>query len=285
MYIEPWVLAAVLLVFVVAFSALWWSGRNPGNNPEEIPPEREPRSDLEKEGIDRLENIRRDFVANVSHELRTPVAIVKGFAETLDDYYDELSGKKRREFIGKIRKNSDRLCSLVEDLLQLAELESPSYELRRESGSLAAVARTVADRFGERLDQETQGIRLEVAEEGEPIHFDPVKIECVIENLLDNALLYARGFSILTIRTIIDADAREICCEVEDDGCGIPEKDLPHLFERFYRVDKGRSRESGGTGLGLSIVKHVVELHGGAVAVRSEVDKGTTFVFSLPCRP
>ena len=156
---------------------------------------------------------------------------MKGFAETLDDDYDELSGKKRREFIGKIRKNSDRLCALVEDLLQLAELESPSHKLRCEPGSRATVARAVADRFGERLDQETQGIRLELTEEGEPIRFAPVKIARVIEHLLDTALLYARGFSILTIRTIIDADAQEICCEVEDDGCGIPEKDLPHLFE------------------------------------------------------
>ncbi len=284
MYFEPWVLAVSLLGLSLAFLALWRNGRSSGKKPEDIPLEREIVSDSEKESVDRLENVRRDFVANVSHELRTPVAIVKGFAETLEDDYDELSGKKRREFIGKIRKNSDRLCSLVEDLLQLAELESPSHELRREPGSLATVARIVTDRFGERVDQETQSIRLELAEEAEPIHFDSVKIERVIENLLDNALLYARGFSVLTIRTIIDEEAREILCEVEDDGCGIPEKDLPHLFERFYRVDKGRSRESGGTGLGLSIVKHMVELHGGRVAVRSELDKGTTFSFSLPCR-
>jgi len=284
LYFEPWVLAVSLLGLSLAFLALWRNGRSSGKKPEDIPLEREIVSDSEKESVDRLENVRRDFVANVSHELRTPVAIVKGFAETLEDDYDELSGKKRREFIGKIRKNSDRLCSLVEDLLQLAELESPSHELRREPGSLATVARIVTDRFGERIDQETQSIRLELAEEAEPIHFDSVKIERVIENLLDNALLYARGFSVLTIRTIIDDDVRDIRCEVEDDGCGIPEKDLPHLFERFYRVDKGRSRESGGTGLGLSIVKHMVELHGGRVAVRSELDKGTTFSFSLPCR-
>ena len=284
MYIEPWVLAFLLLGFVVAFSTVWWRGRNSGKSPEQISPNRKYDPETEEEGGDRLENVRRDFVANVSHELRTPVAIVKGFAETLDDDYEELSGKKRREFIGKIRKNSDRLCSLVEDLLQLAELESPSHELRREPRSFATVARTVADRFNDRLDQETQGIRLELAEEEKPIRFDSVKIERVIENLLDNALRYARGFSIITIRTIIDDDAHEIRCEVEDDGCGIPEKDLPHLFERFYRVDKGRSRESGGTGLGLSIVRHVVELHGGSVAVRSEVAKGTTFSFILPCR-
>ena len=282
MYVEQWVLVVAFLGFSVAFSAFLWGGRCLGKKPEEIPPERETDPGPEKESVDPLENVRRDFVANVSHELRTPVAIVKGFAETLDDDYDELSGKKRREFIGKIRKNSDRLCSLVEDLLQLAELESPSHELRREPGSLATVARIVADRFWERLDQETQGIRLELAEEVEPIRFDSVKIERVIENLLDNALLYARGFSLITIRTIIDDDVREIRCEVEDDGCGIPQKDLPHLFERFYRVDKGRSRESGGTGLGLSIVKHVVELHGGTIAVRSEIDKGTTFTFILP---
>ena len=284
MYFEPWVLAVLLLGLSLAFLTLWRNGRSSGKKPEDLPLEREIDSDSERQSVDRLENVRRDFVANVSHELRTPVAIVKGFAETLEDDYDELSGKKRREFIGKIRKNSDRLCSLVEDLLQLAELESPSHELRREPGSLATVARIVTDRFGERVDQQTQSIRLELAEEDEPIHFDSVKIERVIENLLDNALLYARGFSVLTIRTIIDEEAREIRCQVEDDGCGIPEKDLPHLFERFYRVDKGRSRESGGTGLGLSIVKHMVELHGGSVAVRSKIEKGTIFSFSLPCR-
>jgi signal transduction histidine kinase len=215
--------------------------------------------------------------------LRTPVAIVKGFAETLDDSYDELSGKKRREFIGKIRKNSDRLCSLVEDLLHLAELESPSHELRPEPSSLSVVVRTVADRLGERLDLNTQRIRLELAEERKPMSFDPLKVECVIENLLSNALRYARDSSVITIRTIFDEDPKVIRCEVQDDGCGIPEKDVPHLFERFYRVDKGRSRESGGTGLGLSIVKHIVELHGGGVSVRSELGEGTTFSFSLPC--
>ncbi len=237
----------------------------------------------EMEADAQSEGIRRDFVANVSHELRTPVAIVKGFAETLDEDYEELSGKKRREFIGKIRKNSDRLCSLVEDLLKLAELESPSHSLNLNDGKLAMVAEAVAERFEEQLD-ETQSVQLELAEEKKTIRFDPVKIERVIENLLDNALRYARGFSIITIRTIIDREKNEMHCEVEDDGSGIPEKDLPHLFERFYRVDKGRSRESGGTGLGLSIVKHVVELHGGSVTVRSELEKGTTFSFSLPYR-
>ena len=275
---------AALLGFVVAFCFLWWRRRTVAKEHRVIFPEPDsaPESESVMEGGQRPENIRRDFVANVSHELRTPVAIVKGFAETLDDDYDELSGKKRREFIGKIRKNSDRLCSLVEDLLQLAELESPSQALSLEDGNLAKVAQAVAERFEEQLDQEAQSIRLELVKEEKTVRFDPVKIERVIENLLDNALRYARDFSVITIRTIIDGKAREIRCEVEDDGHGIPEKDLPHLFERFYRVDKGRSRESGGTGLGLSIVKHVVELHGGSVTARSELGKGTIFSFTLP---
>jgi signal transduction histidine kinase len=278
MYMESWILAAVLLSFVLACSVLWRRGRSMDGKPEE-----QTLVDIGNEELNPHDNSRRDFVANVSHELRTPVAIVKGFAETLDDSYDELSGKKRREFIGKIRKNSDRLCSLVGDLLYLAELESPSHALRPEPSSLSVVVRTVVDRLGERLDLNTQRIRLELAEERKPMSFDPLKVECVVENLLSNALRYARDSSVITIRTIFDEDPKVIRCEVQDDGCGIPEKDVPHLFERFYRVDKGRSRESGGTGLGLSIVKHIVELHGGTVSVRSKLGEGTTFSFSLPC--
>jgi two-component system phosphate regulon sensor histidine kinase PhoR len=250
--------------------------------PEDVLSQPDPNLRLEREEIDPIENVRMNFVANVSHELRTPVSILMGFVESLDDDFEKLSGKKRREFIRKIRKNTDRLRTLVEDLLQLAELESPAYELRREDGYLSVVAADVADRFREHLVLGSQSIHLEFAEEEKLVHYDPVKIERVIENLLDNALHYARGFSVVTIRTIVDTDVREIRCDVEDNGCGIPEKDIPHLFERFYRVDKGRSRESGGTGLGLSIVKHVVELHGGSVKVKSEVDRGTTFSFSLP---
>ncbi len=284
MYVDPWILCAAFLGLVVAFSFLWRRRLTLGKDTQEMFSESasEPQAESAKEEIDRLENVRRDFVANVSHELRTPVAIVKGFAETLDDDYEDLSGKKRREFIGKIRKNSDRLCSLVEDLLRLAELESPSHALSLANGTLGEVAKNIVERFEEQLDQEAQSIQLELAEEKETIRLDPVKIERVIENLLDNALRYARDFSIITIRTTLDTEAGEIRCEVEDDGCGIPEKDIPHLFERFYRVDKGRSRESGGTGLGLSIVKHIVELHGGSIGVRSEVDKGTAFFFTLP---
>ena len=277
MFFDIWILSAILVGCVSAFMVFLRRSQYLKKKPK-----KDSLDDLENEELNPDREVRKDFVANVSHELRTPVAIVKGFAETLDDSYDELSGKKRREFIGKIRKNSDRLCSLVEDLLHLAELESPSHTLRPEPSSLSVVVRTVADRLGEGLDLNTQRIRLELAEERKSMSFDPLRVECVVENLLSNALRYARDSSEIIIRTIFDEELKWLRCEVQDDGCGIPEKDLPHIFERFYRVDKGRSRDSGGTGLGLSIVKHIVDLHGGDVSVRSEIGKGTTFSFTLP---
>ena len=278
MFVDIWILSAILVGCVSAFMVFFLRSQYLKKKPK-----KNSLDDLENEELNPDREVRKDFVANVSHELRTPVAIVKGFAETLDDSYDELSGKKRREFIGKIRKNSDRLCSLVEDLLHLAELESPSHTLRPEPSSLSVVVRTVADRLGEGLDLNTQRIRLELAEERKSMSFDPLMVECVVENLLSNALRYARDSSEIIIRTIFDEELTWVRCEVQDDGCGISEKDLPHLFERFYRVEKGRSRNSGGTGLGLSIVKHIVELHGGEVSVQSELEEGTIFSFSLPC--
>jgi len=277
MFFDIWILSAILVGCVSAFMVFLRRSQYLKKKPK-----KDSLDDLENEELNPDREVRKDFVANVSHELRTPVAIVKGFAETLDDSYDQLSGKKRREFIGKIRKNSDRLCSLVEDLLHLAELESPSHTLRPEPSSLSVVVRSVADRLGEGLDLNTQRIRLELAEERKSMSFDPLRVECVVENLLSNALRYARDSSEIIIRTIFDEELKWLRCEVQDDGCGIPEKDLPHIFERFYRVDKGRSRDSGGTGLGLSIVKHIVDLHGGDVSVRSEIGKGTTFSFTLP---
>ena len=278
MFVDIWILSAILVGCVSAFMVFLRRSQYLKKKPK-----KDSLDDLENEELNPDREVRKDFMANVSHELRTPVAIIKGFAETLDDTYDELSGKKRREFIGKIRKNSDRLCSLVEDLLHLAELESPSHTLRPEPSSLSVVVRTVADRLGEGLDLNTQGIRLELAEERKSMSFDPLMVECVVENLLSNALRYARDSSEIIVRTFFDEELKWVRCEVQDDGCGISEKDLPHLFERFFRVNKGRSRNNGGTGLGLSIVKHIVELHGGEVSVQSELDEGTTFSFSLPC--
>ena len=277
MYLEPWLLFVLLCLFicismlvVIKFS------------PKKAERQEDDPEDLEKaEDADGFGNVKKDFVANVSHELRTPVAIIMGFAETLHEDYDKLSGKQRREFIGKIKKNSERLRDLVEDLLDLSQLESSEPELRLTSEVVEDLVRRVANRFLDKLDSETQDIRFKLTEEVTEIRLDVRQIESVLENLIDNAIRYATGFSVITIRSFLDENKDKLLLEIEDDGCGIPENDLPRIFERFYRVDKGRSRESGGTGLGLSIVRNAISLHGGEVKVRSEVSKGTTFSFSL----
>ena len=277
MYLEPWLLFVLLCLFICIFMlvVIKFSPKKAGRREDD--PE-----DLEKaEDADGFGNVKKDFVANVSHELRTPVAIIMGFAETLHEDYDKLSGKQRREFIGKIKKNSERLRDLVEDLLDLSQLESSEPELRLTSEVVEDLVRRVANRFLDKLDSETQDIRFKLTEEVTEIRLDVRQIESVLENLIDNAIRYATGFSVITIRSFLDGNKDKLLLEIEDDGCGIPENDLPRIFERFYRVDKGRSRESGGTGLGLSIVRNAISLHGGEVKVRSEVSKGTTFSFSL----
>ena len=277
MYLEPWLLFVLLCLFICIsmLVVIKFSPKKTGR--QEDDPE-----DLEKaEDADGFGNVKKDFVANVSHELRTPVAIIMGFAETLHEDYDKLSGKQRREFIGKIKKNSERLRDLVEDLLDLSQLESPEPELRLTSEIVEDLVGRVTSRFLDKLDSDTQDIRLELTEEVTEIRLDVRQIESSLENLIDHAIRYATGFSVITIRSFLDGNKDKLLFEIEDDGCGIPEKDLPRIFERFYRVDKGRSRESGGTGLGLSIVRNAISLHGGEVKVRSEVTKGTTFSFSL----
>ncbi len=277
MYLEPWLLFVLLCLFICIsmLVVIKFYPKNAGRQKDDT-------EDLEKaEEADGFGNVKKDFVANVSHELRTPVAIIMGFAETLHEDYDKLSGKQRREFIGKIKKNSERLRDLVEDLLDLSQLESSEPELRLTSEVVEDLVRRVANRFLDKLDSETQDIRFKLTEEVTEIRLDVRQIESVLENLIDNAIRYATGFSVITIRSFLDENKDKLLLEIEDDGCGIPENDLPRIFERFYRVDKGRSRESGGTGLGLSIVRNAISLHGGEVKVRSEVSKGTTFSFSL----
>ena len=242
MYLEPWLLFVLLCLFICIsmLVVIKFSPKKAGRR--EDGPE-----DLEKaEDADGFGNVKKDFVANVSHELRTPVAIIMGFAETLHEDYDKLSGKQRREFIGKIKKNSERLRDLVEDLLDLSQLESPEPELRLTSEIVEDLVGRVTNRFLDKLDSDTQDIRLELTEEVTEIRLDVRQIESSLENLIDNAIRYATGFSVITIRSFLDGNKDKLLFEIEDDGCGIPEKDLPRIFERFYRVDKGRSRESGG---------------------------------------
>lgn len=228
----------------------------------------------------RLERVRRDFVANVSHELRTPVTIIKGFTETLLDNSTVMTPDDRRRFLEKISKNTARLHSLLEDLLSLSTLESEAGELKREPRSLHALIRETAENFQMRLDPDSQRLVLDLAAEDDEVAIEGVSLTQVLENILDNAVRHARGASRLEIAT--EVEGGRIRCAINDDGAGIPARHLPYLFERFYRVDRGRSRELGGTGLGLSIVRHIVVLHDGEVFAESQVGEGSSIGFYLP---
>lgn len=229
--------------------------------------------------LKQLERLRSDFVANVSHELRTPVTIIKGFAETLIEEGEELSTAERERFLDKIQKNVTRLHHLLEDLLTLSRMESKTDPLRRDTQALNHLVSDVADNFTGRL---APGLRLELdlAPDLPDIPLDGIRITQVLDNLVDNALRHAKGMTVLKLHT--SRRGAGVRCYVEDDGCGIPHRDLAHVFERFYRVDKGRSRELGGTGLGLSIAKHIILQHGGSVFAESELGKGSRIGFDLP---
>jgi signal transduction histidine kinase len=228
-----------------------------------------------------LEMVRRDFVANVSHELRTPLTIIKGFAETLNEDNDSLPADSRARFIGKIVNNVQRLHVLVEDLLTLSRLESGPDQMDMAQYSLKELLRDTIDNYGNRIDPAEQSLVFEYDNRVGEFLFDRYRIHQVVDNLVENAFRYAPEFTRLVLKVQLD-DNGFVICSLADDGPGIAPKDLPHVFERFYRADKGRSRERGGTGLGLSITKHIVQLHGGSVWVESILGEGASFFFSLP---
>lgn len=230
----------------------------------------------------KLEAVRKEFVANVSHELRTPLSVIKGYIETLVDGHREMPEGDRDKFLNTIQRHTDRLNSLLEDLLTLSRLESINPGLARESVSLATLISGILDDYRGRPAAAGHRLNISLDPAVGTALIDPLKITQVFENLLDNALKYTPAGSHLAIATRLRDKEIEIC--VRDNGPGIPAEDLPHIFERFYRVDKGRSREKGGTGLGLSIVKHIVQLHGGRVWAESQPGQGSAFYFTLPLR-
>jgi two-component system, OmpR family, phosphate regulon sensor histidine kinase PhoR len=226
----------------------------------------------------RLESLRRDFVANASHELRTPIAAVRSATETLQTgaLSDPTAANR---FLDIIERNAQRLQSLVEDMLELSKLESNVFKLKRERVELQRIVPIVLALFRERAEK--KGVRL--TSELEPalaaVEGDPRALEHVLSNLVDNAVKYCPSGTRIVVRAIED-EAR-VRLVVSDNGPGIPAEHLPRVFERFYRVDAGRSRELGGTGLGLSIVKHMVDSMRGKVSVESAVGAGSTFTVSL----
>lgn len=230
----------------------------------------------------KLELVRKEFVANVSHELRTPLSVIKGYVETLVDGDAEILPADRDRFLRTIQRHTERLNSLLEDLLMLSRLESINPGLKRESVVFRDLVENVMADARTRPTAATHHLESSVDPEIEKVSLDPLKVSQVFDNLLDNALKYTPKDARLTVSARLKGRDVEVC--VRDNGPGIPAEDLPHIFERFYRVDKGRSRDKGGTGLGLSIVKHIVQLHGGRVWVESTLGQGSAFYFTLPVR-
>ncbi len=229
----------------------------------------------------RLEAVRKDFVANVSHELRTPLSVIKGYVETLVDSHESMPLPDRERFLKTIQRHTERLNSLLEDLLALSRLESAQPGLSRERVDLGQLLAGLLDDFRARPAAEAHRFSLAVDPGTPTVLADPLKLGQVLDNLVSNALKYTPRGSRIDLATRM-ASANTVEVSVRDNGPGIPPEDLPHIFERFYRVDKGRSREKGGTGLGLSIVKHIVHLHGGQVWAESKLGVGSTFYFTLP---
>lgn len=229
----------------------------------------------------KLEAVRKDFVANVSHELRTPLSVIKGYVETLVDGAEDIPASDRARFLKTIQRHTERLNSLLEDLLVLSRLESINPGLSREATNLNAFLENIMDDYRARPAGKEHVLNFTSDPTIGFLQIDPLKLTQVLENLLDNALKYTPKGSQIELSAGLRGRNEVIVC-LRDNGQGIPEADLPHIFERFYRVDKGRSREKGGTGLGLSIAKHIVQLHAGRVWVESKQGQGTAFFFSLP---
>ncbi|MFZ1218564.1 MAG: ATP-binding protein [Chthoniobacterales bacterium] len=229
--------------------------------------------------LKQMEEIRREFVANVSHELRTPLSIFRGYLETLLDDPHQPPGELLR-ILEIMERHSNRLNALVEDVLSLARLESPGAALDCSEVDLAELLHSTMRDWEKRFAAAQLKSHLNFPGNLPLLNADENRLQEVIYNLLDNAVKYSQPGGMVSLHAELEGERVRI--SVADQGVGIREADLPRIFERFYRADKGRSRELGGTGLGLSIVKHIVQLHGGTVEAASEPGKGTTISVLLP---
>ncbi|MFB0847134.1 cell wall metabolism sensor histidine kinase WalK [Paenibacillus oleatilyticus] len=231
-------------------------------------------------GQEKLDQARREFVANVSHELRTPLTTIKSYLEALEDgalEEPQLAGK----FVNVARNETERMIRLVTDLLQLSRLDSKQAIISKETTDVTEMLEEVADRFSFQLEQRMIAIEIDVEKHVDEIMLDRDRIDQVLDNLVSNAIKYTPEGGHIRIH----AGRREhavLEISVQDNGIGIPRKDLSRIFERFYRVDKARSRSMGGTGLGLSIAREIVKAHGGTIQLESELGQGTRVTFTLP---
>lgn len=234
-------------------------------------------NDIEK--LKKLERVRSEFLGNVSHELRTPIFSIQGFLETLlDGAVDDPS--VNRDFLEKAHRHAERLNVLLSDLIEISRIESGEMKMSFRYFSINSLTHKVADEM--RPEAKKKNITMDVLSEmhgNDDAYGDKDRIHQVLVNLVDNAIKYTDQEGSIRIQT----KALQAVCEVtvEDTGCGIPAEHVPRVFERFYRVDRDRSREVGGTGLGLAIAKHIVEAHGGTIRAESKVGEGSRFVFTL----
>ena len=238
--------------------------------------------------IQRLETVRSDFVANVSHELRTPLTAIRGYVETLL-HNPPVDPRDANQFLTIIERHSERLSRLTEDLLTLSDLESGSVQLVRKPIEVGQLVQRVLEIFWDQSAKKNVRLSQTIAPDLPPILGDPDRLQQLFINLIDNAVKYTPpggSVSVTASPVLASPDSEgEVEILIADTGPGIAEKDLPRLTERFYRVDKPRSRELGGTGLGLAIVKHIVQVHGGELKIESVVQKGTTVRVLLPSAP
>ena len=237
--------------------------------------------DKEIERLKQTEHFRKQYLGNVAHELKTPIFNIQGYISTLLDggLEDELVNRK---YLERAEKSIDRMINIVRDLDTIAQLESDMTRMEPESFDVVALAKEIAEQC--EMEAVKRNIAITVKDARNlPSRFwvsaDRFYIGQVLENLITNTIRYGKegGATKVSFRDMLD----KVLVEVEDNGIGIAQSDVPRVFERFYRTDKGRSREQGGTGLGLAIVKHIIEAHGEHVSVRSELGKGSTFTFTL----
>ncbi len=228
--------------------------------------------------LKKLEKVRKDFVANVSHELRTPLTSIKGFVEALKDGAINDPGQSAR-FLSVISQHTDRMNQIISDLLQLSQIESREFEINLVPFSVKELVEEVVYSLQRPAERKSQSLETSYVPGDQKVLGDRYRIGQALTNLVDNAIKYTPEKGNIRIESRDKGDMVEIA--VIDNGTGIPSADLPRIFERFYTVDKGRSRELGGTGLGLSIVKHIIEAHDGKINVQSQLGKGSEFNFSL----
>ena len=232
------------------------------------------------EELRQADRMRRELVANVSHDLRSPIASIQGYLETVHMKDGDLPPQERQRYVKTALRNTKRLNTLVNELFELSKLETKQVEPTIEAFPIAELVQDVVMQYEPRAEEQAVNLRPDLPERHVRVEADIGLVERALSNLIDNAIHYTPEGGQVRVR--LDNEQGEVCVAVADTGPGIPEDDLPHIFERFYRVDKSRDRDRGGAGLGLAIAKTILELHGRTLEVESTVGEGTVFRFRLP---